>query len=153
MAGKWYAHEESIRVPFIVYDPRLPESKRGQKLDQMALNIDVAPTLLSLAGVSIPEEMQGRDVTPLFNGNAPGNWRNEFFYEHTIDIKTIPKSLAVVGERYKYIRYTELESGLEEFYDLASDPMEKNNLINEPEYAGLIEQHREKLEQMGAAVK
>ena len=51
-SGKWYAHEVSIRVPLIVYDPRLPKERQGTRRDEMALNIDMAPTLLALAGAS-----------------------------------------------------------------------------------------------------
>jgi len=154
MAGKWYAHEESIRVPLFIYDPRLPEEDRGQKIDRMTLNIDVAPTLLSLAGVDAPEKMQGRDLTPLYMGDADeGDWRNEFFYEHTINIPTIPKSLAVIGEEYKYVTYTELESGLEEFYDRTGDPNEKTNLIDDPAFAEIINEYKDKLATMQEAVK
>ena len=59
LAGKWYPREESIRVPLVIYDPRLPASKRGRALDQMTLNVDLAPTLLAMAGLPVPETRRG----------------------------------------------------------------------------------------------
>src|SRR5690606_15346146 len=59
LAGKWYGHEESIRVPLILYDPRA--RARGIVTDEIALNVDIAPTILKLAGVTVPDGMQGTD--------------------------------------------------------------------------------------------
>ena len=66
LADKWYPYEQALRVPLIVRDPRLPAQQRGTTRDQIALNIDVAPTVLSAAGVAAPEVMQGRDLGPLY---------------------------------------------------------------------------------------
>jgi arylsulfatase A-like enzyme len=68
LADKWLMYEESIRVPLIVRDPRLPKARWGTVVDQIALNIDVAPTLLDLAGIKAPERMQGRSLLPLVTG-------------------------------------------------------------------------------------
>ena len=81
LADKWYMYEESIRVPLIIYDPRLPADRRGQRRSEMALNIDVAPTLLDLAGVGVPHAMQGRSLVPLMT-KPGGNWRREWYYSH-----------------------------------------------------------------------
>jgi arylsulfatase A-like enzyme len=154
MAGKWYPHEESIRVPLLLYDPRLPDRNRGLKPGEMVLNIDVAPTILSLAGLEIPAGMQGKDLTPLYTGQPDAaRWRDEFYYEHTIEIPTIPPSLAVVTADYKYITYPELESGFEEFYDLKGDPLEKRNLINDPAQQETIRQFRTRLAELKEQVK
>ena len=154
MAGKWYAHEESIRVPLFIYDPRLPEGKRGRKQEEMVLNIDVAPTILSLAGLEAPAGMQGQDLTRLFEGEAGGDrWRHEYFYEHTVEIPTIRHSLAVVTEDYKYITYPGLKSGFEEFYDLKADPHEKKSLINDPAYRETIGAYRLRLAELQEQVK
>ncbi len=60
LAGKWFPHEESIRVPLVIFDPRASRSRRGVSCEQMALNVDIAPTILELAGVKVPQQMQGR---------------------------------------------------------------------------------------------
>src|SRR5690606_21482477 len=62
LAGKWYGYEESIRVPLIIYDPRRKEKAKGITSEKIALNIDIAPTILGLAGVRAPETMQGLDL-------------------------------------------------------------------------------------------
>lgn len=152
LAGKWYGHQESVRVPLFIYDPRLPAKKRGLTIEQMALNIDLAPTMLSLAGLDIPEQMQGEDLTRLIN-NRQIPWRTEFFYEHTIQIPTIPKSVGVISEDYTYLRYFELESGFEEFYDLKNDPHQIDNLIGLPEYRELIDTYRQKTDEWAEKVK
>src|SRR5690606_27300458 len=82
LADKWYPYEQSLRVPLIVHDPRLPASQRGATLDQFALNIDVAPTVVSAAGLTPPTAMQGADLAPLYLSPSPPQWREEFFYEH-----------------------------------------------------------------------
>jgi len=66
--GKFMMYEQSLRVPLIVYDPRLPSSRRGKVHDRMALNTDIAPTVLDLAGIDIPGRMQGRSVLPIVSG-------------------------------------------------------------------------------------
>jgi arylsulfatase A-like enzyme len=81
LADKWYPYEESIRVPLIVLDPRMPESKRGKNNDDFALNVDLAPTILAFAGVAAPAGMQGRDIAPLYLAAKRPAWRQEFFYE------------------------------------------------------------------------
>ncbi len=152
LAGKWYGHQESVRIPFFIYDLRLPENKKGRYINEMTLNIDIAPTILSMAGVNIPEEMQGEDLTILINGKQE-SWRSEFYYEHTIDIATIPKSVGVISEDFTYLKYPELKSGFEEFYDLKMDPLQINNLVDDPVYQELLEQYRIKTEEWGQKVK
>ncbi len=132
-ADKWYPHEVSIRVPLLIYDPRAPAGTRGTRRNEMALNIDVAPTLLDLAGAPIPEATQGRSLAPLVRGERPA-WRSEFYYEHLYTPPaslriSIPQSEAVRTERWKYLRFVEVDPPREEMYDLASDPDEARNLI------------------------
>jgi arylsulfatase A-like enzyme len=82
-SGKWLSHDPSIRVPLIVYDPRLAQAKKGVHRKEMALNIDVAATLLSLGGVPAPVTMQGRDLMGLINGTTK-NWRSEYLHDYTL---------------------------------------------------------------------
>lgn len=139
LAGKWFTHEESVRLPFFIYAPRLPASKRGLVLKDIALNIDVAPTLLSMAGIPIPEQIQGCDLNRVINGNADG-WRDSFYYEHTYNKGVyLPCSEAVIGGRYKMTRYFAEKSMWYELYDLETDPYEKDNLSQKQEYAPILE--------------
>lgn len=151
-SGKWYAHEVSIRVPLIVCDPRLPPSRQGTRRDEMALNIDLAPTLLELAAAPIPERMQGRSLVPLVAGQQP-EWRHEFFYEHHFKHPRIPPSEAVRTERWKYMRFVDSQPLYEELYDLPADPPEENNLAQSPRHAGTLDEMRAKWAQLREQAK
>jgi arylsulfatase A-like enzyme len=152
-SGKWYGHQESVRVPLFIYDPRLPKKKQGISLSQIALNIDIAPTILSMAGVSCPETMQGVDLNQLVSDKS-NSWRTEFFYEMIIEgFPSIPKSIGIVSKDYTYLRYPELVSGFEEFYDLKNDPLQVNNLIGTSSSNELIEEYRSKTKELEQSVK
>jgi arylsulfatase A-like enzyme len=148
LAGKWYGHEESIRVPLIIYVPR-KGAQRGIKRDDMVLNIDVASTILDLADIPVPEGVQGESLVPLLTGNKP-EWRTEFYYEHFFDHARIPKNEGVVTGRYKYMRYPEQEPVFEEFYDLQTDPGEVRNLAASAEQSELVRQYRERCDELKA---
>lgn len=142
---KWLMYEESIRVPLIVHYPRL--AKTGRALEQMALNIDVAPTFLEYAGVPIPKGTDGRSLRPLLEGNAV-DWRTHWFYEHHFHARgskegAIPRTEGVRTADWKYITYIDEKEPFEELYDLKSDPREETNLAADPK-------HAEKLKEMKA---
>lgn len=138
LVGKWNMYEESIRVPFIIRDPRLPAKLRGRRCDEMVLNIDLAPTMLALAGAAIPASMQGQDLTPLLRGE-PVTWREDWYYEHVYN--TVPPRRPIVkceGIRtndWKYTRYPEIEPPYEQLFDLNRDPREEHNLASDPAHA------------------
>jgi arylsulfatase A-like enzyme len=129
LAGKWLPYEDAIRVPLIVYDPR-SGSPAGRR-QELALNIDVAPTIVALAQQQIPLGMQGKSLVPVIR-SSPDNWRGSFFYEHLFEHPRIPPVEAVRTNNMKYVRY--LEPKREELYDLDKDPMELKNLVSEPGY-------------------
>ncbi len=131
LAGKWFPHELSIRVPLVFYDPRADSKHRGLTLDQMALNVDIAPTILELASLTAPQQMQGRSLLPLLKGQKP-TWRTEFFYEHPFVHKTIARTEALRTPRFKYARYIDYD--YEELYDLQNDPAETINLAKDEKY-------------------
>jgi len=141
LAGKWLMHEESIRVPMILWHPCLPQSRRGQSIDKMTLNIDIAPTILDLAGLEIPPWMQGRSLMPLASGD-PAPWREEWFYEHLFKHPTIPKNEGVRTERWKYIRYIAQDPICEELYDLDNDPVEEHNLVGSISHCQILDRLR-----------
>ncbi len=129
LAGKWLLHEPSIRIPLIIFDPRLPRSLRGRVLEDLALNIDIAPTVLSLAGIDSQEYMHGRSLVHLMAGKS-NTWRNEAFLEHLYNHPAIPRSEGLRTHRWKYIRYME-HPDYEELYDLQQDSDEARNLSKE----------------------
>jgi N-acetylglucosamine-6-sulfatase len=125
------AYEESIRMPLLLRYPKVIGA--GTVRQEFALNIDLAPTLLQLAGATIPATMQGRSLVPLLAGHRPA-WRNSFLIEYYSDT-VFPRVLqmgykAVRNGRWKYIHYLDLQ-GMDELYDLQSDPYELKNLIHQ----------------------
>lgn len=134
LVGKWLMYEESIRVPFIIRDPRLPKALRGRRCEEMVLGIDIAPTMLSLAGAAPAPSMQGRDLTPLLRGEQVA-WREDWYYEHVYNTppsrRPIAKSEGVRTDRWKYVRYPKTEPLYEQLFDLKSDPQERVNLAGD----------------------
>lgn len=150
LSGKWNMYEESIRVPLIIYDPRLPTSAQGSR-QQMALNIDMAPTIISMAGLTVPEEMQGKDLSEILKKpNASG--RNDWYYYHVVETaslgKPLPRCEGVRTEQWKYIRYMGTDPLQEELFMLYSDPLEENNLANNPEYETILTELRERCDEL-----
>lgn len=141
-AGKWSHYEQSLRVPLIVYDPRAPKRNRGAVLDEMALNIDVPATMLELAGVSIPTQYQGRSLVPLLQRQRLPDWRNDFFCEHLMNNPAIPKWEGVRTVRHVYARYFEQEPVYEYVHDLTTDPDQLHNLVDDPDYSGVLSELR-----------
>jgi arylsulfatase A-like enzyme len=143
----WLIHEESIRVPLIVFDPRADKRVQGITPEQMVLNVDIAPTILELAGLEVPQEMQGRSLVSLLRGRKP-EWRTDFLCEHLFEHPRIPKSEGVRTERWKYIRYFEQRPVYEELYDLENDPHEACNLVGDPKYVKELEQLRKRCDEL-----
>ena len=141
LIGKWLLYEQSLRVPMMIYDPRAPATNRGQVRDEQVLNVDIAPTILSLAGIKVPEQFEGTDLSPLLRGGKP-DWRSDAFFEHTYSEtgdRTIPKSVGVRSDKWKYIRYISETPAYEQLFDLKKDADELNNLAQSPEYKAELE--------------
>ena len=136
-AGKWSHYEQSIRVPLVVFDPRLPQAARGRVVDPMALNVDLPATFLDWAGVDVPDVYQGRSLAGIVKGSAPKDWRKEFFCEHVSLAPTITWE-GVRGERYVYARYFDQKPVYEFLHDLEEDPDQLKNLAGDPDHAELL---------------
>lgn len=143
----WQMNEESLRIPLILFDPKAVNHHRGKVRNEMALNIDVAPTLLELAGLSPHPMMQGRSLLPLLR-NQDIDWRTEFFCEHLFDRSDIPKSEGVRTEGWKYIRYFEQQPVHEELYDLSDDPHESVNRARDLSVASQLSRMRDRCERL-----
>ena len=135
-AGKWSHFEQSLRVPLVVYDPRLPDNQRGRIVKPMALNIDLTSTILELGDLPIPEHYQGRSLMPVMKKNSSESldWRKDIFCEHLMENEIIPKWEGVRTRRYKYARYFEQDPAYEFLHDLKKDPTELKNLVSDPNY-------------------
>ncbi|MFT5465903.1 MAG: choline-sulfatase [Verrucomicrobiales bacterium] len=142
-AGKWSHYEESLRVPLIVSDPRVPEDQRGQVSDAIALNLDLPASFLDWAGAEVPERYQGRSLKQVVDAGKPADWRTETFHEHFAVRNRIPAFEGVRNEDFKYVRY--FDHGNHEFlHDLKNDPDELTNLADNPEFAGVLKDMRQR---------
>ena len=169
--GQWdkrFAYEESMRIPFVVYFPGTV--KPGTIRDEMILNIDLAPTLIDLAGLSIPSYIQGRSFKPLLEGKKIA-WREDFLYHYYVEIdlakmtleqKTTfknqwknmdpgplltPENMAVRTKEWKYISYPGIHD-IDELYDLETDRYEMKNLASNPKYADILKKMKTRLSQL-----
>ena len=140
-AGKWSHYEQSLRVPMIVADPRLPKSRRGKVEQGMALNLDLPSTFLDWAGVAIPKRYQGRSLRAAVERGTPADWREDFFCEHVTLAPTLTWE-GVRGSRYVYARYFDQQPASEFLHDLKSDPDQLKNLAGDAAHAETLDKMR-----------
>ena len=145
--NKLWAYEQAIHLPFIVRYPG--HLKPRTKQNAMLSWIDVAPTLMELAGGTAPDEMDGRSFEALLSGKAYTQ-RSEVFY-HFHDTRLIPEHKGLRTERYKIVHYLSFGKNksfkpMWELFDLKSDPNEMNNVIDNPEYNEILKPLKAKLE-------
>lgn len=152
-AGKWSHYEESLRVPMIIYDPRVPKNQNEIVSDKIALNIDIPATILDYAGVSQPSLYQGASLLPLVSGENVESWRESFFCEHKMGNKQIPKYIGIRGEQYVYANYYEQEPPYEFLHDLQKDPDQLENLAVNPDYKEILTTLREECKSLENELK
>lgn len=157
---KRWMYEESLRIPLIVRYPKAYPA--GQKIDAIVNNTDIAPTLLAMAGIDAPADMQGRSFVPMLEGKqVPDDWRDATYYRYWLHMAhhDNPAHFGIRTKRYKLIFFYGLKldtAGTNakptdpywEFYDLQKDPNEMNNRINDPDYSDVITGLRDRLKQM-----
>ncbi|WP_439482798.1 sulfatase-like hydrolase/transferase [Cyclobacterium plantarum] len=146
LAGKWLMYDNSIRVPLMVYDPRLSSHVDSEEI---AANVDVPATILDLAGVQIPDAYQGKSLMPVVKGERLN--RDTVLIEHLWDFENIPPSEGLRTAEWKYFRYVN-DKSIEELYHLGEDPQEINNLAADPAHAATLQAFRIKLDAMGEAL-
>jgi len=147
-AGKWSHYEESLRVPLVLNDPRVPADNGGRVVPAMALNVDVPATIMKLATGKVPASYQGRDLSIWCDRNAAVPWRRDFFCEHLFDRFDIPKWEGVRGERYVYARYFENLPEGEFLHDLKKDPLELKNFATDPAYKDVLAKIRARCDEL-----
>nr|WP_289706136.1 sulfatase [Phocaeicola sartorii] len=134
---KRFMYEESMRTPLIMRLPK--EFDRKGDITEMVQNIDYAPTFLELAGVKVPDDIQGVSLLPLLKGEKPAGWRRSLyyhFYEYPAE-HMVKRHYGVRTDRYKLIHfYNDIDAW--ELYDLEKDPAEMHNVINDPAYSEVL---------------
>nr|WP_320154011.1 sulfatase [uncultured Draconibacterium sp.] len=149
--GYWdkrIAYEASMRIPMLIRYPKLIQSET--KIEELCLNVDLAPTILELAGVQKPEYMQGESMLDLLGQKKDTPWRETMLFQYYVDDAypyAGPDMLAVRTDKYKLVDCF-LENDIDELYDLENDPGEMNNLIGKTEYAEVEKQLREEIERL-----
>lgn len=167
---KCLLYEESVKAPLIVFDGRVPESKRGRREAALISSVDVAPTILSLAGVEKPVNMQGSDFSGILNQTQDlSKWQDAVLMENLflasmykvrnkenvdeindneIAANKSYRSRGVRTARWKYFVYYEHNPPIEELYDLDKDPLEQKNLVNNPEFAEVLKKLQVRTEEL-----
>jgi alpha-L-rhamnosidase len=138
LADKWLMYDNSLHVPLMIYDPR---AAKHNDISDMVLNIDIAETILDLAGVKRPVEYQGISLMPYAYNKKPERVRKEILFEHLWKLPEIPSSEGIRTSHWKYFRYRFIDTP-EELYDLINDPLETKNLANDPLYKKVIDKLR-----------
>lgn len=158
LGGKVLLYEPSIGIPLVVHDPRPGGAAAVSESDDLVALVDIAPTLLELSGVPVPQAMQGKSLVPLMQGNGSG-WREALFLENNLTDQDYPRMEAVRTRQWKYVRYFDKANDqeyadmlvasingeqpiYEELFDLANDPTESHNVISDPKNSDILEQLR-----------
>ncbi|MCA9216920.1 MAG: sulfatase [Planctomycetales bacterium] len=143
LIDKRTAYEASIRVPLVMQYPAKLQS--GTKLKSIVANIDIGPTILEVAGVAKPKQMDGDSFWQLALGNEIA-WRDSLLYEYYWEwnYPQTPTVFALIGGRYKFIRYHGVWD-TDELYDVENDPDEKDNLIRSADHKEVVATMKKKL--------
>lgn len=136
LGDKRLLYEESLRVPMLVRYPRL--FGKGRVIDEMVLNIDLAPSFLDLAGVAVPPAMQGASWKDLASGRKPAKWRTSFLAEYYRELGDGPTCVGVRTDTAKLVKYPGHPEWTEAF-DLTADPYELKNLAADPAFTTKLE--------------
>ena len=126
---KRWMYEESMRMPLIMRWPA--HVKRGTRIPQLVQNIDYAPTFMEIAGLDVPEAVQGHSLLPLLQGHAPADWRRGVYYRTPRG--GVPQHYGIRTERYTLIHFFEANEW--ELYDLKRDPQQLQSVHDHPEFA------------------
>jgi N-acetylglucosamine-6-sulfatase len=143
LIDKRHMYEESMRVPMLVYAPGM--TTPGSESDRMVQNVDIAPTLLSLAGVPVPDNMDGRSILPVLQQQEV-SWRDSVMYEYYWEwnFPQTPTTLGLRSDRFKYIFYHGVW-GDDELFDLEADPLEQHNLFRSAAHQDVLAGMRDEL--------
>ena len=143
---KRFMYNESMRTPLIMKPPK--GYKAQGEIEEMVQNIDYAPTFLDIAGVEIPEDMQGRSLKPLLEGKDP-QWRDKLYYHYYEypGAHSVKRHYGIRTERYKLMHfYYDIDQW--ELYDLKEDPKEMNNLYGKEGYGDITRKLKKQLQDL-----
>jgi arylsulfatase A-like enzyme len=144
---KRFIYNESFKTPLLIRWPGVVEP--GSRSDEMVQNLDFAQTFLEMAGIEAPSDMQGESMVPLLTGDIQG-WDRDAVYYHYYEypaVHMVKRHYGIVTKEYKLVHfYYDVDEW--ELYDRQKDPMEMKNEYNNPEYADVVSEMKEKLAAM-----
>ena len=141
---KRFIYDESFKTPLLIRWPGTVQP--GSTCDQMVQNLDFAQTFLDIAGIEAPSDMQGESIVPLLKGDIKG-WDRDAVYYHYYEypaVHMVKRHYGIVTREYKLVHfYYDIDEW--ELYDRRNDPMEMKNEYNNPEYAEVVVEMKQKL--------
>ncbi|MCI0357469.1 MAG: DUF4976 domain-containing protein, partial [Planctomycetaceae bacterium] len=143
---KRWMYEESFRTPLLVRWPG--KSKAGSVSDRLVMNLDLAETMLDIAGVPVPADMQGRSIVPILAGESPADWRKSVYY-HYYEFPQphyVHPHRGVRTERHKLIHFYTIDAW--ELFDLEKDPRELKSVYDDPAYAAVVADLKKELSRL-----
>jgi arylsulfatase A-like enzyme len=144
---KRWIYEESLRMPLIVHWPEGIDA--GLVSEQLVQNLDLAPTILELAGIGVPDYMQGRSMVPLLMGEQPGDWRDAVYYhyfEGPPRVHRVARHYGIRTDRYTLVHFP--DHGEWELFDLEMDPNQIQSVYGESEYAEIQQDLKNKIDEL-----
>lgn len=149
---KRWMFEESYRTPLLIHWPGI--TKPGSINKDIVSNLDFAETILDIAGVKIPSDMQGLSMVPVLKGKTPANWRKEHYYHYYEypAVHSVKRHYGISTERYKLIHYY-YDIDEWELFDLKTDPQEMKNVYNDPAYTSVKTDLHKRLKKLMAKYK
>lgn len=149
---KRWMFEQSYRTPLLVSWPGV--TKPGSVSKDMVSNLDFAETMLDMAGVKIPTDMQGASMVPILKGKTPSGWRKEHYYHYYEypAVHSVKRHYGISTERYKLIHYY-YDIDEWELFDLQKDPLELKNVYNDPGYSKVKDDLHKRLKILMAKYK
>jgi arylsulfatase A-like enzyme len=150
---KRWIFEESLRTPLLARWPAV--IKTGQTSDALVSNVDFAETFLDVAGLPVPEEMQGRSLLPIFKGETPADWRKSFYYEYYEYPAPhhVRPHYGVVTDGFKLVRFYTPDVDYWELFDRKRDPNELKDVASDPAYAPVLEALKREVSRLRAELK
>ena len=145
ISGKSFPYDEMVRIPFVLrYPVGTEDLPAGTSLDELVANLDIAPTLTSLAGAAPPTSPDGQNLMDLFSGQP---WREELVIEDSLLLFGSPW-IGLRTDHFKYVRNSTGAGPFEELYDLHVDPLELDNVASAPAYQATLSDLSDRLDEI-----
>ncbi|WP_287679312.1 sulfatase-like hydrolase/transferase [Bacteroides sp.] len=144
IADKWMMYDLSVRIPLIIYDPRID---KHSEVEQQVINVDIPSTFVDIAGGEIPSQWQGKSLKGLLKNKNYRMKRDTILIEHLWEMPNIPSCEGVRTDEWKYFRYVNDER-IEELYNLKNDPNEEFDLSKDKKYAKVLANLRNKTDEL-----